>query len=43
VDVVKPMLGDDGKPKPELFVKDGLHLTDKGYELWASVLKPVLK
>jgi lysophospholipase L1-like esterase len=43
VDVVQPMLGDDGKPKPELFVKDGLHLTEKGYEVWAGLLKPLLK
>ncbi len=43
VDVVKPMLGDDGKPREELFVKDGLHLSDKGYELWTSILKPLLK
>jgi lysophospholipase L1-like esterase len=43
VDVVKPMLGDDGKPKPELFVKDGLHLTEKGYEVWAGLLKPLLR
>ncbi len=43
VDVVKPMLGDDGKPRKELFVADGLHLTDKGYEVWAGLLKPLLK
>jgi lysophospholipase L1-like esterase len=43
VDVVKPMLGDDGKPRQELFLKDGLHLNEKGYELWASLLKPHLK
>jgi lysophospholipase L1-like esterase len=43
VDVVKPMLGDDGKPRKDLFVKDGLHLNDQGYELWSSLLKPSLK
>jgi lysophospholipase L1-like esterase len=43
VDVVKPMLGKDGKPRPELFVKDGLHLNDKGYRLWTDILKPHLK
>ena len=43
VDVVKPMLGDDGKPREELFGKDGLHLSEKGYELWTSILKPLLK
>src|SRR5262249_16691486 len=43
VDVGTPLLGEDGKPRPELFLKDGLHLNDKGYEVWASVLKPHLK
>lgn len=43
VDVVKPMLDDDGKPREELFTKDNLHMNAKGYELWASILKPYLK
>jgi lysophospholipase L1-like esterase len=43
VNVALPMLGDDGKPKKELFQSDGLHLNAKGYELWASTLKPFLK
>jgi lysophospholipase L1-like esterase len=43
VDVGKGLLGDDGKPRAELFVKDGLHLSAKGYELWAGVLKDIVK
>jgi lysophospholipase L1-like esterase len=43
VDLATPMLGADGTPRPELFVGDGLHLSPKGYELWASLLKPQLK
>jgi lysophospholipase L1-like esterase len=43
VDVAKPMLGEDGKPKLELFAKDGLHLNAKGYELWTSIVKPLLR
>jgi lysophospholipase L1-like esterase len=43
VDIVKPMLGSDGKPRPELFKDDGLHVNDKGYALWASILKPLLE
>jgi cephalosporin-C deacetylase-like acetyl esterase/lysophospholipase L1-like esterase len=42
VDVGTPLLGKDGKPRPELFRKDGLHLNDKGYEVWASVLRPII-
>lgn len=39
VDTVTPMLGTDGKPIPDLFVKDGLHMTDKGYALWNELVK----
>jgi lysophospholipase L1-like esterase len=43
LDVVTPMLGEDGKPRSGLFQKDGLHLNFEGYKLWASLLKPLLK
>lgn len=43
VDIFKPMLGEDGKPKSELFAKDGLHLNPQGYQLWTKVLTPHLK
>jgi lysophospholipase L1-like esterase len=43
VDVATPLLGEDGKPRAELFAPDGLHLNEKGYEVWASVVKPHLK
>jgi lysophospholipase L1-like esterase len=40
IDVAAPMLGDDGTPRRELFVKDGLHLSPAGYAIWnALVLK----
>ena len=43
IDIVKPMLGEDGKPRPELFAKDGLHLNVTGYKLWNKTLRPALK
>jgi lysophospholipase L1-like esterase len=43
VDVGTPLLGADGKPRPELFRADGLHLNEKGYEVWASIVKPYLE
>jgi lysophospholipase L1-like esterase len=43
IDVGKPLLDDDGKPRKEFFVFDGLHLNAKGYEVWAAVVKPYLK
>jgi lysophospholipase L1-like esterase len=43
VDVDGPMLGWDEKPRKELLVDDGLHLTDKGYELWTTLVRPFLE
>jgi lysophospholipase L1-like esterase len=43
LDVEKPMLGDDGKPRKDLLAKDGLHMSEKGYKIWASMLEPYLK
>lgn len=42
IDVFTPMLDPNGGPQPELFAKGGLHLNEKGYALWASILQPVL-
>ncbi len=42
VDVDQAMLGWDERPRPELFVSDGLHLTAAGYELWATLVRPLL-
>ena len=38
VDVFSPMLGRSGKPRPEFFLADGLHLNRNGYRLWGRVL-----
>jgi lysophospholipase L1-like esterase len=43
VDVGTPMLGSDGTPIPELFVSDGLHMTQAGYDVWNRVVGPVLR
>ena len=42
-DIAKVTLGEDGKPDPGLFIKDGLHLNADGYAAWKTVLKPLLK
>jgi lysophospholipase L1-like esterase len=42
VDVFSRMLGPDGKPRPELYVDDGLHMTPAGYEIWKAAIAPVL-
>jgi lysophospholipase L1-like esterase len=43
VDIVAPMLRADGTPDPDLFVKDGLHLSPKGYELWTATVGRALR
>lgn len=43
LDVERPMLGADGKPRAELFKSDGLHLNAEGYKLWNELLLPHLK
>ena len=43
VDVVKPMLGKDGQPREELFLKDRLHMTGAGYAIWNEQLRPLLQ
>lgn len=43
VDIVPAMLGPDGKPIPELFAKDGLHLSPAGYEKWTAIVKTAIE
>lgn len=43
IDVFTPMLGPDGKPRPELFVRDKLHMNRQGYDLWKAAVAPFLK
>ena len=43
IDAATPMLGADGKPRPELFLQDRLHCNAAGYQLWTSIVRPYLK
>lgn len=43
VDVYSIMIGTDGKPKAELFIEDGLHMSPQGYALWTAAVQPYLK
>jgi lysophospholipase L1-like esterase len=42
LDVDGVMLGWDEKPRKDLFVEDGLHLSAQGYQLWNTLLRPFL-
>ncbi|WP_246104213.1 GDSL-type esterase/lipase family protein [Mucilaginibacter corticis] len=39
IDIFSSMLGDDGRPRIDYFMDDGLHLSPKGYEVWKSVIQ----
>ena len=43
IDVNPALFGPDGKARRELYVSDGLHLTDQGYVEMTKVIKPVLE
>jgi len=43
IDVDTPMIGTDGRPRKELFIKDGLHMSDEGYKIWTDLVMPHVK
>ncbi len=43
INVFPLMLGPDGRPKPDIFVEDGLHMNAKGYAIWRDAVAPHLK
>ncbi|MFI5152280.1 MAG: GDSL-type esterase/lipase family protein [Chitinophagales bacterium] len=42
IDVYHPMLGSDGKPIPEIFREDSLHMNAGGYAIWQKLIQPYL-
>jgi lysophospholipase L1-like esterase len=43
IDVFPHMMGDDGTPKPDIFLPDRLHMNEKGYAIWKRVVGEHLK
>lgn len=43
IDTTRVMLMADGKPDPDLFIKDMLHMNRKGYEKWIPVIREALE
>jgi len=43
LDIDHAMIGTDEKPRQDLFATDGLHLNADGYQLWSSMVRPLLK
>jgi lysophospholipase L1-like esterase len=40
INVFDAMLDREGRPQPELFTEDGLHMSPAGYALWTKLLSP---
>ena len=39
IDIWSVMLDEQGEPRPDLFVEDGLHTNAKGYAAWTRVVR----
>jgi lysophospholipase L1-like esterase len=42
INVFPHMLGENGEPKPDIFVADRLHMNERGYALWTGLVRPFL-
>ena len=42
IDTTTVLNMEDGSCRTELFLNDGLHVNSDGYEVWASIIRPVL-
>lgn len=42
IDIHTPMLNDDGSVKNELYLKDGLHPSKEGYEIWKKEFSKII-
>jgi lysophospholipase L1-like esterase len=38
INVFPRMMGEDGMPKPDIFLPDKLHMNEKGYAIWREVV-----
>ncbi|TKC00145.1 GDSL-type esterase/lipase family protein [Pedobacter cryophilus] len=42
IDVYHLMLQENGKPMSDIFIKDNLHMNQKGYDIWTKTITPYL-
>jgi len=40
LDTATPMLRSDGRPRPEIFGQDSLHMNSTGYTIWSDLVRP---
>ena len=43
IDTTDALLDENGLPNKALLAFDGLHLNEKGYAVWTSLIKPILE
>jgi len=43
IDITKAMLNGSGEPRLDLLGWDRFHLSEQGYALWTSIIKPILE
>lgn len=43
VDVTTVMWDLQGRTRMDLFLEDGIHLSDRGYEVWTEIVAPILQ
>lgn len=43
IDIYSKMVDADGKPKPELYLPDRLHMAPSAYKIWVDAVRPHLK
>ena len=43
LDTATPMLNAEDRPKPQIFLDDGLHMNEEGYKIWNKIISPYLK
>ena len=43
VDVWTPVLDDNGLVRSDIFLKDNLHMNEKGYAVWEETIRPFLR
>jgi lysophospholipase L1-like esterase len=42
IDVSPPLLDENGQPRADMLVGDGLHLNEEGYRAWTRIVAPIL-
>jgi lysophospholipase L1-like esterase len=43
IDIYSHMIGPEGRPIPSLYLKDSLHMTPEGYDLWEKMIRPFIE